>query len=56
MYKKIDIIIPIIITKNSKDKSIRSVIKQSFKNWRIYIVDDSSTDNSRGILKKYRKK
>ena len=43
MYKKIDIIIPNYNNGEFLDKSIRSVIKQSFKNWRIYIVDDSST-------------
>ena len=56
MYKKIDIIIPNYNNGEFLDKSIRSVIKQSFKNWRIYIVDDSSTDNSKSILKKYKKK
>ena len=54
MYKKIDIIIPNYNNGEFLDKSIRSVIKQSFKNWRIYIVDDSSTDNSKSILKKYK--
>ena len=54
MYNKIDIIIPNYNNGKFLDKSIRSVIKQSFRNWRIYIVDDNSNDNSRGILKKYK--
>lgn len=54
MYNKIDIIIPNYNNGEFLDKSIRSVIKQSFRNWRIYIVDDNSNDNSRGILKKYK--
>ena len=55
MYNKIDIIIPNYNNEQFLKKSINSVIKQSFKNWKIYIVDDNSTDNSRDILKKYRK-
>ena len=54
MYNKIDIIIPNYNNGKFLDKSIRSVIKQSFRNWRIYIVDDNSNDNSRSILKKYK--
>ena len=54
MYNKIDIIIPNYNNGEFLDKSIRSVIKQSFRNWRIYIVDDNSNDNSRSILKKYK--
>ena len=55
MYKKIDIIIPNYNNEEFLDKSIGSVLKQSFKNWKIYVVDDNSTDNSRDILKKYKK-
>ena len=54
MHNKIDIIIPNYNNGEFLDKSIRSVIKQSFRNWRIYIVDDNSNDNSRSILKKYK--
>ena len=39
---------------NFLDQSIQSVINQSFKNWKIYIVDDSSTDNSKEIILKYK--
>ena len=39
---------------NFLDQSIQSVINQSFKNWKIYIVDDSSTDNSKDIILKYK--
>ncbi len=39
---------------NFLDQSIQSVINQSFKNWKIYIVDDSSTDNSKNIILKYK--
>jgi len=54
MYKKIDIIMPNFNNANFLDQSIQSVINQSFKNWKIYIVDDSSTDNSKNIILKYK--
>ena len=54
MYKNIDIIIPNYNNANFLDQSIKSVINQTFKNWKIYIVDDSSTDNSKDILLKYK--
>ena len=55
MYKNVDIIIPNYNNADFLDQSIQSVINQSFKNWKIYIVDDSSTDNSRNIILKYKK-
>ena len=54
MYKNIDIIMPNYNNANFLDQSIQSVINQSFKNWKIYIVDDSSTDNSKDIILKYK--
>ena len=56
MYKNVDIIIPNYNNADFLDQSIQSVINQSFKNWKIYIVDDASTDNSRNIILKYKKK
>lgn len=35
------------------EKAIESVLKQTYKNIEIYIIDDGSTDNSRTILEKY---
>ena len=54
MYKNVDIIIPNYNNANFLEQSIQSVINQSFKNWKIYIVDDSSTDNSKDIILKYK--
>jgi len=36
--------------------TIDSVIRQSYQNWEMIIVDDSSTDNSLSIIEKYLKK
>ena len=35
------------------EKSIRSVLSQTYKNIEIIIVDDNSTDRSKEILKKF---
>lgn len=37
-------------------ETIESVIKQSYKNWEMIIVDDCSTDNTKEIVEKYLKK
>ena len=51
----IDIIIPNYNKANYLEECLNSVISQSYKNWRIYLVDDNSNDNSKTILKKYEK-
>tara|TARA_Y100000589_G_scaffold311272_1_gene330488 strand:- start:5945 stop:7297 length:1353 start_codon:yes stop_codon:yes gene_type:complete len=38
---------------NYIEKSIKSLLNQSFKNFEILIIDDGSTDNSRQIIEKY---
>lgn len=38
------------------DDCIRSIIKQSYKNLEILLVNDGSTDNSEEICKKWAKK
>ena len=38
------------------EKAILSVINQSYNNWKLHIVDDCSGDNSRKIIKKFKKR
>ena len=54
--KTVDVIIPNFNKGNFICKAIESVINQTYKNWKIYIVDDNSTDNSKKILQRYKKK
>lgn len=49
----IDIIIPNYNKGKYLEECLNSVISQTFKKWKIYLVDDNSTDNSKEILKKY---
>ena len=38
------------------EKSIKSVLSQSYKNFELIIIDDGSTDKSKKIIEKFRKK
>ena len=53
--KKVDIIMPNYNKSEFLNEAINSVLSQSYKNWKLYIIDDHSSDNSSRILKKYRK-
>ena len=56
---KNNIIISVYITNSNYgkylEKSIQSVLKQTYKFIEIIIIDDASTDNSKEILEKYKK-
>lgn len=34
-------------------KAVNSVLSQSYKNWKLYIIDDNSNDNSKEVIKKF---
>ncbi len=52
---QIDIIIPNFNKGKYLRECLQSVINQTYKKWKIYIVDDCSTDNSREILIDFKK-
>ena len=61
MYKKskknrVDIIMPNFNKGQYLKEAIDSVINQSYKKWKLLIIDDNSSDNSKNILKKYLKR
>ena len=52
----VSIILPTYNSINNVEKAIKSVLKQTYKNWELIIVDDNSIDNTRSLLKnKYSK-
>ena len=51
----IDIIIPNYNKGDYLKECLDSVINQTYKNWKVYLIDDCSTDISKEILKEYEK-
>ena len=49
----VSIIMPSYNTGKFISKSIESVIKQTYRNWELIIVDDGSSDGTREIVQKY---
>lgn len=52
-FNEIDIIIPVYNSKDYLSKALDSISKQSYKDIRVYIIDDASDDNYSDIIKKY---
>ena len=49
----IDIIIPTFNRAHFIERSINSVLAQSFKSFNLYVINDGSTDDNEEVLKKY---
>ena len=49
---KVDIILPNYNSSNYIIKTVNSILNQSYKNWKLIIVDDNSDDKTVRILKK----
>ena len=52
---EVDIILPNYNSLEFIDKTVQSVINQSFENWRLIIIDDFSDIKTRRKIKKYEK-
>ena len=48
---KVDIILPVYNTKDFIIQTLKSIIKQTYRNWRILIVDDASNDGTTELIK-----
>lgn len=49
----ISVVVPVFNAEKFLDRSITSVISQSYKNWELLLIDDGSKDNSRKICEGY---
>jgi len=47
----VDIILPNYNKSDFLEEAINSVLKQTYKNWHMYIIDDHSNDNSWSVIK-----
>tara|TARA_B100000035_G_C20907460_1_gene512313 strand:- start:94 stop:861 length:768 start_codon:yes stop_codon:yes gene_type:complete len=52
---KIDIILPNYNSSQFIDETINSILRQSYKNWKLIIVDDFSDEKTKDKLKKFSK-
>lgn len=52
---QLSIIVPIYNAEKKLDKCIKSIIKQTFKDYELILVNDGSSDNSLNICRKYEK-
>jgi teichuronic acid biosynthesis glycosyltransferase TuaG len=52
-YYKIDIILPVYNSKNFIFHAINSIISQTYKNWKLIIVDDKSNDGTRELIEQF---
>ncbi len=53
MEELISIIVPVYNAQNYLDRSIQSIINQSYRNLELLLIDDGSTDNSLAICREY---
>lgn len=53
---KFTIVVPNYNNGDWINKTIESVLNQTYDNWEMYIIDDMSTDNSIEVIKKYKDK
>lgn len=53
--KDITVIVPTYNVEKYIGKCLKSLLKQTYKNFEIWAVDDGSPDNSKEIIQKYQK-
>lgn len=53
MNSKVSVVMPCFNAAKYINKSIESILKQTYTNWELIIVDDGSTDESLQIMKQY---
>ena len=52
----IDILIPVYNSENFIEKTLESIITQSFYHYNIYVIDDCSNDRTLSVIQKYKSK
>lgn len=52
----ITVIIPVYNSEKYLEKTIKSILEQTYNNYELILIDNGSTDNSAEICKKYQEK
>ena len=52
---KVEIILPVFDCEDYLEQTIKSIFEQSFKNWKLILIDDNSNLKTKKILSKYNK-
>ena len=55
LTNKVDIILPVYDSEDYLEQTIKSIINQSFKNWKLIVIDDNSNFKTKKILSEYKK-
>ena len=50
----VDIVIPLYNKRRFIGRAIRSILRQTFRDWRLIVIDDGSTDDSAEIVKTFK--
>ena len=53
---EVTIILPNYNSYRFIENTIKSILNQSYTNWKLFIIDDCSKDKTRKVLKKYTQK
>lgn len=54
MKNKVAIVMPVYNTEKYLEKTIQSILDQTYSNWELFVIDDGSTDASAAILKNFK--
>ena len=52
---KVEIILPVFDCEDYLEQTMKSIFEQSFKNWKLILIDDNSNLKTKKILSKYKK-